>query len=350
LQQEIITPTNNDITATLTKLPKTSVLLNEQPECQSCQLNDKKSEVNVSKELLCIKNESSIKSFLADCDKELNAERDVQLDEMQNLENLTASQGTQGFHDMVVEASRIKNHCSTTDFDKDNKKLEYLEIENATKDIHENEKRCMEHDMMIKDLREENQYLRTQYELSIKNKWSNSEFKIVLEGVRAEIEMKRLDAIKKLVDDHQVMLEELKMEHDAEVNGLHMYYQSVLNNIQMNHDMMVGAIHMKHEKIINNLKNINYDQGQRYETAIQSMRQDKVKIVKEHQIELRALHEKYDSTFKDHEIAMSYLIEEKELLHAEHEKVVQEMSEKNEDQHRTIIKTVSTLNGLNTIL
>lgn len=349
LQQEIITPTNNDITATLTKLPKT-VLLNEQPACQSCQLNDKKSEVNVTKELLCIKNESLIKSFLADCDKELNAERDVQLDEMQNLENLTASQGTQGFPNMVVEASRIKNHCSTTDFDKDNKKLEHLEIENATKDIHENEKRCKKHDTMIKDLREENQNMRAQYELSMKNNWSDGEFKIVLEGVRAEIEMKRLNAIKKLVDDHQVMLEQLKMEHDAEVNGLHIYYQSVLNNIQMNHNMMVGAIHMKHEKIIENLKNINYDQGQRYETAIQSMRQDKVKIGKEHQTELRALREKYDSMSKDHEIAMSYLIEEKELFRAEHEKIVQEMSEKNEDQHRTTIKTVSTLNGLNTIL
>ncbi|XP_026818108.1 trichohyalin-like [Rhopalosiphum maidis] len=347
LQQEIITPTNNNITATLTKLPKTSVLLNEQPTFQSFQLNDKKSEVNITKELLCIKNESSIKSFLADCDKELNAERDVQLDEMQNLENLTTSEDAQGFNDHV-EASRIKNHCSTTDFDKNNKKLELLEIENATKDneyldndIHENENRCKEHDTIIKDLREENENMRAQYELLMKNNWSDSEFKIVLEGVRAEIEMNRLDEIKKLVDDHQVMLEELKTEHDAEVNGLHIYYQSILNNIQMNHDIVVGAIHMKHEKIIKNLRTINYDQSQRYETAMQSMRQVKKKMSKEHQTEVRALREKYESTVKDHEIAMSYLIKEKELLRAEHEKVVQEMSEKNEDQHHTTIKTIT---------
>uniref|UniRef100_A0A2S2NWA3 Uncharacterized protein n=1 Tax=Schizaphis graminum TaxID=13262 RepID=A0A2S2NWA3_SCHGA len=340
LQQKIITPTINDITATLTKSPKTSVLLNEQP---ACQLNDKKSEVNVTKELLCIKNESSIKSFLVDCDHELNAERNVQLDEMQSLENLTASQGTQGFHDVVVEATCIKNYCSTTYSVKDSEKLEHLEIENVTKDIHENEKRCKEHDTMIKDLREENNNIRAQYELSMKNNWSDSEFKIVLEGVRAEIEMKRLDAIKTLVDDHQVLLGELKTEHDAEVNGLHVYYQSIISNIQMNHDIAIGAIHMKHEKIINNLRNINYDQSQRYETAMQSMRQVKVQMSKEHQTEVRALREKYENTVKDHEIAMSYLIEEKELLRAEHEKVVQEMSEKNEDQHHTTIKTI--ING-----
>ncbi|XP_025198870.1 myb-like protein X [Melanaphis sacchari] len=331
LQQRIVTPAINKNTNTLSKSSKTVVVLNEQPSLQSYQINDRKSKkynVKITKKRLSVENDSSANSLQTNSDKVLNAERDIQLKKLQakhstktnasyaNLENLKQAVS----QNVVTEMTRIEECIPNRDSVKNNEKL------------------CKEHDTIIKDLRKENENMRMQYESSMKNNWTDNEFKIVLEGVRAEIEMKGLDAIKKLLEDHQVMLEELKMKHDLEIKDLHTYYHLLLNDLQIKHDRMVKDIHLRHDMLINGFRNFNFEQSQRYEAAMQNMRQVKNKMSKEHQDEVRGLRENYENTIKDHEIATKHLLEEKELLRAEHEKVVQKLHKINGDRHHTIIE------------
>ncbi|KAE9528514.1 hypothetical protein AGLY_012085 [Aphis glycines] len=199
-----------------------------------------------------------------------------------------------------------------------------------------NEKRCKKHDTVIKELRQENEKIRLQYESS-KNYWTDIEFKTVLEGVRAEIEIKRLDAIKSLIEKHQTALAKLNSEHEAEIKGLHLHYQTRLNDLKLDHGLAVRAIHTNHTIVVNDLKNMNYGQYQRHETAMQSLRDINERMGKEHRNEVR----KYENTITEQEIRIKTLIEEKELLCAQ-EKLVRELSEKNIDQHHITIEAQIT--------
>lgn len=199
-----------------------------------------------------------------------------------------------------------------------------------------NEKCCNNHNTIIEELREENEKLHIQYESS-RNNWTDIEFRTVLEGVRAEIEIKRLDAIKSLFEKHQTATDELRSEHEAEIKGLHLFYQTRLNDSQLDHGSAVRPIHTNHAIEVNDLRNIIYGQKQRHGTSMQSLRGVHTKVSKEHQDEVR----KYENTIKDQEIRIKTLIEEKELC--AQEKLVRELSKKNIDQHHTTIEAITIM-------
>ncbi|KAF0751200.1 nucleoporin GLE1-like [Aphis craccivora] len=266
-------------------------------------------------------------------DKQKHSEKEQELEKQHKLKKQQQkSEERQQLEEKRKQNNQKKQEKPSKPVDKERQKNSKQEKEPEKQcDDAMNEKCCKNHNTIIEELREENEKLRMQYESS-KNNWTDIEFKTVLEGVRAEIEIKRLDAIKSLFEKHQTAMDELRSEHEAEIKGLHLFYQTRLNDLQLDHGLAVRAIHTNHAIEVNDLRNIIYGQNQRHGTAMQSLRDVHAKVSKEHQDEVR----KYENTIKDQEIRIKTLIEEKELC--AQEKLVRELSEKNIDQHHITIE------------